>query len=245
MVAYDEFCHKITHFPFRQPGQQVEILGLVDALRKIGYFRSFRVSENGAFDTEKDTKRHGRKLKRHRKAAYRRVRKYYKSVRQYKKERLRRKLCWLLSGKYRETEIADMLGISVRTVIRDINKIKPYYVRMSRAYFNRMEQDRIKEMNLKLEGKSLFERLDILTTAMIEWRKRFKLRPYRRHYQIITIDMTQQKNVIPKITFSGGKRSTLAFPHKIRIHVKAVHEGREFTTDVAGIELTQTTEGLW
>ena len=132
------------------------------------------------------------------KAVYRRIRKYYKSTRQYKKERLRRKLCWLLTAKYKETEIAEMLGISVRTVIRDMNKIKPYYFRMSRAYFNQMEQDRIKEMKLKLEGKTIFEQINILTAVMLERRKLFKTREYRRHFQIITVDVTGKNMVFLK-----------------------------------------------
>jgi len=170
-----------------------------------------------------------------------------KSPKQYQKERLRRKLCWLLSGKYKESEIAEMLGISRRTVIRDMNRIKPYYFRMSRAYFSRLEQERIKEMNLKLEGKSLFQRLNILTEEIAKVRTRYRVRQYLRHYQIIMLDLTQLDPYgIPKLTIiPGGKgKRTLAFPHKIRVHIKASYEGREFTADIGGIELTQTS-GRW
>ena len=193
--------------------------------------------------SKKCTNKHGRKLKRRNKAVYRRVKKYYKSIQQYKKERLRRKLCWLLSGKYKETEIAEMLGISVRTVIRDMNKIKPCYFRMSRAYFSQMEQDRIKEMQLKLQGNSVFEQLNILTAVMLERHNLFKVRPYRRHYQIITIDMTQLTYGIPKITFSPG--GTLAYPYRIRVHVKVKDGEGEFTTDVGGLSITQSRGSLW
>jgi len=244
--SYDKICHIMSQSMWGEGGHKEEVSQLIDALRKIGYFKSFRPSENTTFGTEKHSLKTERKLKTRSKAVYRRIKKYYKSTRQYKKERLRRKLCWLLSGKYKESEIAEMLGISVRTIIRDMNKIKPYYFRMSRAYFNQMEQDRIKEMKLKLEGKTEFEKLKILTEAMIARQSLFKLREYRRHFQIITIDMTQQEYGVPKVTFSGGKHSTLAFPHKIRIHVKAVYEGKTFTTDVAGIELTETrSRGIW
>jgi len=116
---------------------------------------------------------------------------------------------------------------------------------MSRAYFNQMEQDRIKEMNLKLEGKSVFEQLNILTSAMIERRNLFKVRPYRRHYQIITVDMTQQKYGIPKITFTPRGKQTLAYPYNVRVHVKTKFEDKEFMVDVAGFEITQTTGSLW
>ena len=229
---------------WREGGHKEEISQLIDALQKIGYFQSFRQSENEQFSTEKHAKAQSRTLKRRNKAVYRRIKKYYKSTRQYKKERLRRKLCWLLSGKFKETEIAEMLGISVRTVIRDMNKIKPYYFRMSRAYFNKLEQDRIKEMQLKLEGKTEFEKLKILTEAMIARQSLFKMREYRKHFQIITIDMTQQKYGIPKVSISS-KQGTIAYPFKIRFHVKAEHEGKEFTTDIGGFNITQSRGSLW
>ena len=109
----------------------------------------------------------------------------------------------------------------------------------------RMEQDRIKEMNLKLKGKSVFERLNILTSAMIERHNLFKVRPYRRHYQIITVDMTQQKYGIPKITFTPRTAQTLAYPYRIRVHVKVKDGDGEFTHDVGGLVITQSTRSLW
>jgi len=243
--SYDKICHIISQSMWREGGHKEEISQLIDALQKIGYFESFRVKENGAFSTEKCVKTQERTLKRRNKAVYRRIKKYYKSTRQYKKERLRRKLCWLLTGKYKETEIAEMLGISVRTVIRDMNKIKPYYFRMRRAYFNQVEQDRIKEMNLKLEGKTVFEQLDILTKAMIDQQTLYKVREYRRHFQIMLIDMTQQKYGIPKITFTPSNVSTLAYPFRIRVHVKVKNSNGEFTHDVGGLVMSQSRRSLW
>jgi len=89
----------------------------------------------------------------------------------------------LLTGKYTETEIAEMLGISVRTVIRDLNRIRPYYFRLSRAYFRELEQERIKEFNAKWEGASLKEQFKLLTEAIAERRRRWQIRQYRRHYK--------------------------------------------------------------
>ena len=227
-------------------GHGQEISELVDALQKIGYFESFQVTNNTQFSSVSDTKTPKRKLKTCRKAAYRRIKKYYKSIKQYKKERLRRKLCWLLSGKYKETEIAEMLGISRRTVIRDMNKIKPYYFRLSRAYFSRLEQERIKEMNFKLQGKTLWQRIKILTDAMIEQHERFKTREYKRHYQIIFLDLTQLDPYgIPKVTFIPKGRQTLAYPYKVRVHVKGCYEGREFTADIGGFNIVQTSRSWW
>jgi len=239
--ANDEKCHKITQLMLEQGEHGQEISELVDALRKIGYFESFRVKDKHLLSSGKVQKTPERKLKRRKKAAYRKIKKYYKSIKQYQKERLRRKLCWLLSGKYKESEIGEMLGISRRTVIRDMNKIKPYYFRLSRAYFNKLEQERIKEMKLKLEGKPLFQQLRMLTDAMIEQHERFKTREYKRHYQIILVDMTQLEYGIPKISYIPRGRQTLAYPYKIRVHVKT----KDFLADVGGFNIVQKTSGGW
>jgi len=243
--SYDKICHIMSQSMWRKGEHKEEVSQLIDALQKIGYFKSFRRSENEQFGTEKHSLKPERKLKTRSKASYRLVKKYYKSPYQYKKERMRRKLCWLLHGKFKETQIADMLGVSVRTVIRDLNKVKPYHYRMFQAACRQIQENHMKKLRLEMEGMSLTERYNTLLKAMETQRAIGTIRKYLRHHQIITIDMTQISYGIPKITFSGGKHSTLAFPHKIRIHVKAVHEGREFTTDVGGIELTQTSGGFW
>ena len=98
--ADDEKCHKMSQLMLASGEHTKEIKELIDALRKIGYFESFRVKENQQLSSDKTQKTPERKLKRRKKAAYRRIKKYCKSIKQYKKERLRRKLCWLLSGKY-------------------------------------------------------------------------------------------------------------------------------------------------
>ena len=200
--ADDEKCHKITHLTFREGGHQTEILELIDALKKIGYFQNFQVKDNRQFSREKEQKTPERKLKTRRKAAYRRIKKYYKSIKQYKKERLRRKLCWLLSGKYKETEIAEMLSISRRTVIRDMNKIKPYYFRLSRSYFRKLEEERIHEFNAQLKGASLKEQIAILTKAIIGLKKRREQQEYNRHQLTFYIDLDY-------IPYDGYPRLTL------------------------------------
>ena len=242
----DEKCHKIKQLMLEQGEHGQEISELVDALRKIGYFESFRVKDNEQFSGDKIQKTPERKLKRRKKAAYRRIKKYYKSIKQYKKERLSRKLCWLLSGRYKETEIAEMLGISVRTVIRDMNKTKPYYFRLSRSYFSKLEQERIKEFNAKLEGKSLFQRFQLISNEIARQRQLYRTREYKRHYQIILLDLTQLDPYgIPKIKFMPEGTQTLAYPYKVRIQVKGCYEGREFEADIGGFTIRQTSRGWW
>ena len=78
-------------------------------------------------------------------------------------------------------QIAEKLGVSAKTVQRDIKKIRPYYFRVSRNYLSNLEQERIKECNAKLEGKTLHQQFKFLSEAIVKQRKRWKIREYRRH----------------------------------------------------------------
>ena len=106
--ADGEKCHKMSQLMLDKGDHATEISELVDALRKIGYFESFRVKDNAILSGDNYEKTQERTLKTHRKAAYRKMKKYYKSIKKYQKERLRRKLCWLLSGKYTYAQIGEI-----------------------------------------------------------------------------------------------------------------------------------------
>jgi len=81
------------------------------------------------------------------------------------------KKCWELSGQgYIYKQIAEKLGVSEKTVQRDIKKIQPYYHRLSRKYFRELEQQRIDDLNAELEEKTLFQRFHILTKKMVDYR---------------------------------------------------------------------------
>lgn len=182
---------------------------------------------------QKPQKTPERTLKRHKKAAYRRIKKYYKSIKQYKKERLRRKLCWLLSGKYKESEIAEMLGISRRTVIRDMNKIKPYYFRLSRAYFRELQEHRIRELNAQLEGATLKQQYDILTKAIIERRKIMQEREYNRHVLKFFIDLDYIKyDGFPRITVWPKGSCEIARPHILKFYCVKDGQKHEMSPEV-------------
>jgi len=245
MNTDDKKSHFMSQLMEERRERDVEIAGLMDALRKIGYFESFQVSNNSLLSSEKHAKTPERKVKRRKKAAYRRIKKYYKSVDKYKKERIRRKLCWLLSGKHTYKEIGEMLGISKRTVIRDINKIRPYYYRQSRAYFRRIHAERQREIQEKLASMSIFEQYTYLTKLIVEQRELSKVRQYRSHFTILTLDMTQADSYgIPKLSLTQKGR-ILAYPHKIRVHFIGSFEGRDFEADIGGFNIVQTTLNRW
>jgi len=96
-------------------------------------------------------------------------------------------------------------------------------------------------ISFKLEGKTLFQQFRILSEAIAEQRKRWQIREYRRHYQIILIDMTQLEYGIPKLTFIPKGNQTLAYPYRIRVHVKT----KDFVADIGGFNIVQTTRSWW
>jgi len=241
----DEKSHFMSQLMEERRERDVGIAGLMDALRKIGYFRTFQTKEKHTLSSDNLQETRSRKIKHRRKAAYRRIKKYCKSVDKYKKERLRRKLCWLLSGKKTYEQIGEMLGISKRTVIRDINKIRPYYYRMSRSYFRELEAERHREVQAELATMSLSEQFDYLSKLIAEQRERYNFRQYRSHFTILTLDMTKADSYgIPKLSITQ-KGKILAYPHKVRVQFIGSYEGRNFLADLGGYTVTQTTVRGW
>ena len=116
---------------------------------------------------------------------------------------------------------------------------------MSKKYFRELEQQRDDKLNAELEGRTVFQRFNILTKKMIAYKLMMKQREYRRHSQTILIDMTQQEYGIPKISFIPKGKQTLAYPYKIRVHVKTNFEGKDFLSDIGGVDITQKTRNLW
>ena len=243
MASTSEKCPEMSQ-SMLEDKRYLEILRAEnDSFSKIVDLLSFQNKENQCFSGDFIN---SRRLNERKGPEYRKINRYYKSKNQYWSERNRRKKCWELSGQgYNYKQIAEKLGVNEKTVQRDIKKIRPYYFRLSRNYFSKLEQERIKEFNTKLEGKTLHQRFNILSKAMVEQLERWKIREYRRHSQIISVDMTQQEYGLPKISFIPRGNQTLAYPYKIRVHVKANFEGKEFEVDIGGLEITQKSRNWW
>jgi len=217
---------------------------------KDGYFlkkplkQGFQESEIDEFSGDFDN---SRRLKEQKGPEYRVIDKYVKSKKQYWKERERRKRVWELSGQgLTYKQIAEKLGVSEKTVQRDMKKIRPYYFRLSRNYLSKLKQEHMKEFNAKLEGKTLHQQFKLLSEAIAEQEKLWQTREYRRHSQIILLDLTQlDKYGIPKLSFSPKGHQTLAYPYKVRVHVRGNFEGKEFIADIGGFDITQRTGSWW
>lgn len=165
--------------------------------------------------------------------SYRKINTYFKSTKQYWKERNRRKKVRQLSKEhYTYKQIAEKLGISVKTVQRDMKKIRRYVIGQINRYFRLLEEERHRKLNRELEGKNAIEQLKILTRRMIAYQSRQAIRKYRRHYMIVKIDMRDMVYGIPRITTST-RRATITYPFNIRFHVVT----DEFETDIGGFRI--------
>ena len=153
---------------------------------------------------------------------YRVIERYVKSKEQYWKERNRRKKAWLMSGQgLTYKQIAEKLGVSEKTILRDIKKIRPYYYRLSRAYFRKLDEQRQNELREKLEGTSISQQLDILMAEWKRYQQFLKQREYNRHMLKIVIDMDDLTYGFPAIRFWPKPPITLrGKPYHFQFHVQ-------------------------
>jgi DNA-binding CsgD family transcriptional regulator len=78
-------------------------------------------------------------------AKYRQMHQYSKSIREYKKERERRqKVFQLYSQGYTQKQIAEQIGVSPKTVYRDLKKLHSWFKRLEqkskKEFFNYLTQ---------------------------------------------------------------------------------------------------------
>jgi DNA-binding CsgD family transcriptional regulator len=184
----------------------------------------FDRTEIDGFDSVFDAKRRKRGRSR---PEYRRVRRYFKGTKQYWRERSRRKQVFELSEKHLTyKQIAEQLGLSERTVKRDMTKIKPYYMRQIRSYYSRLEEERRGQVEAQLEGKSLAERFKILSSMILEIKKRDKEREYNRHQMFITIDLDDVTDGYPAVK-PWPQQSTVNWTLPLTINFLYVKNGEK------------------
>jgi len=155
-------------------------------LRKLLDLGDFQQTNSEGFSNGFDAKQRVTKRKG---PQYRRINTYFKSTKQYWKERDRRKQAWELSGKHTYKQIAEKLGVSEKTVQRDIKKIRPYFYRLSRKYFRELEAERDRQLQAELEGKNVFQQFKILSRRLAEYQKLMQFRQYLRHSMFVTFDL--------------------------------------------------------
>jgi transposase len=132
---------------------------------------------------------------------YRRIKRYYKTSGQYWKERNRRKqiLCLLEEENLNQRQIAERLGVSERTVKRDVAKIRPYQERKFRHQLRLLQKENDEKFEAELAGKTPIEQLKILALKMAERDKVLKMREYYHHQIYVSIDLDKLTNGFPEV----------------------------------------------
>lgn len=158
---------------------------------------------------------------------YRKNKHNTKSKRQYWKERNRRKQAWTLSSKgYTYPKIADKLGVSTKTVQRDMRKLRRYYIGQFNKSMRIMRDKRIEQFERKLEGLNHAQRFKVTTALLCDYMDRKREREYRRHLIKITIDMDNLiKGVLPRIHTWPKKNFKVTFP--LHLHLAYRVEGED------------------
>ncbi len=183
------------------------------------------------FDTKK-------RLKGNSRAEYRRVGKYFKSSEKYWQERKRRKLvAELLEQNLTIKDIAVKLGVSERTVKRDIAKIQPYYERRVRHYLRCMEQNQQAEFEAAFKNSSPKNQLKMLRARLKTTKYQIKLekqqeemlkrRDYLRHQLLVTIDLDDLSSGYPKIMHTPQMPLVIKYPFEINFAFKKNGETKQ------------------
>lgn len=104
-----------------------------------------------------------RKIKRKKGPQYRQIDAYWKSREQYKKERQRRKQARELSRQgFNYTQIAEKLGVSEKTVYRDMKKLRPYILGQIRREWRLFDQEEQRKFHAQMENMTLAQQVDFL-----------------------------------------------------------------------------------
>jgi len=149
----------------------------------------------------------------HKKAEYRRVDKYYKTSKQYWKERNRRReILRLIGENLTQREIAERLGVSERTVKRDVAKLRPYQERKFRHQMDLLKREWDERLETELAGKTELQKLNILTQKCSLYNKALKMREYYHHQMYVTIDLDKILCGFPEVRIWPQKQTNFKMP---------------------------------
>jgi len=187
-------------------------------LMETSLLRGFQVEDMHRFSRVNDTLQPN----------YRTINRYTKSIAQYWKERNRRKQAWHLSGKgFTYKQIAAKLGVSEKTIQRDMHKISRYYIGQFHKACNEIDAERQRRITEKLEGLTLSQGFSLLTKLVIEQRKRQSAQEYKRHLIKIIIDMDDLKHgVIPNLKMWPRNVRSIVMPLHVQVLLRI--EGKHF-----------------
>lgn len=123
---------------------------------------------------------------------YRRIHTYCKSPKQYWKERDRRKRVLALANKcLTYQEIAEQMGISERTVKRDMHKLRPYRIGVFNKAVLEFRKERQRKLEQQMAGMNLRERLGFISKKLVEEQKLMRRNEYHKHAITFTINLDE------------------------------------------------------
>jgi hypothetical protein len=131
-------------------------------------------------------------------------------------------------------QIAKELGISERTVARDMKKQRTFQIGQFHNAIRKIEQDQIDKFNKETAHLNPVKKFQVLIELLIKQRSLFKMREYNRHQIKIIIDMNDLTDGCPSIHFWPQPPWSLTKP----IHFDFYVEHGEETKCLGG--LTQT-----
>jgi len=138
-------------------GGSAQVLADSASFQKRGLNNGFQHQNTQAFSNKTGCKR---KLKRKNIPEYRLINNYFKSSTQYWKERNRRKQAWkLYSEGFKQTQIAEKLNVSTKTVSHDLRKVSSYYIGQLNKARQYIRDERDAEYMKRIDSMTMAERL--------------------------------------------------------------------------------------
>lgn len=187
-----ENCREMSNF-MEQTEKSAQFWGSEDAYsRKRSSPEGFQRADNDDFSmhSDKKTASHERE-----KPSYRRINRYFKSNKEYWKERNRRKQARQLHSEgYTYKQIAEKLGVSERTIQRDMNKTKSYRKSQMNKILREFLEEQQRQLLKQMKNMSLVERFRFLTEKIINHQNLMKIRDYRKHTLTLTINLDEILN---------------------------------------------------
>jgi len=167
---------------------------------------------------------------------YRRISTYTKSIRQYWRERKRRKQVSQLSSEgHTYTEIADKLGVSLKTVQRDMKKVSRYYHGQLNKAWRIMKEERQRKWARELEGLSIWQQYKIVTGRLAKHQKIMRGREYKRHLMKIVIDMDDLRHdVFPTLKVWPETITSVILPLHVQIILRSDGQNMKYGSFTVG-----------
>jgi len=177
---------------------------------------------------------HACKRKCRKRPDYRRINTYFKSTKQYWRERNRRRTVWQLHSKgLTYPEIAAKLGVSEKTVQRDMVKVAPYWHRKMVNRWRQIQAEHKREVHRNLESMKPGEALKYLGELIEQQHNLWKRHNYVKKTLTFTVDIPEilrslggQSHGRPWIT--SRPNSLNCTLHDFQIHFRIKMKGQTF-----------------